>query len=849
MLDKLFHYYDRWIISRPKTVLLVLALLTAVLSSYLPHFKLDASSDSLVLEGDQSLQTFREVGKRYESEDFLIVTVAPTDSLYSDSVLQEIDELRGELERLAPVSSVTSLLDVPLLESPKVALSELADGTKTLRDPNVDKELAAREFKTSPIYKDLLVSADASTTALQVNLKRDPRYIELLEQRERLQQAASEPGATRELEKQAQQAYQAFRDYSSEFSTRQSEFIEEVRRLLEKYENSGAIGTIHLGGVPMIAADMISFVKSDLIVFGSAIAIFMVIILTLIFRRARWVGIPLLVCLTTITVMLGYLAWLDWRLTVVSSNFVALLLIITLSINVHLIVRYRELLAGGEFKSQHQLVRETVRLMFTPCLYTALTTIVAFGSLVVSGIRPVIDFGWMMTIGIGVALLLSFVILPCVLMLLPRQEPLPTGSGGAFTIRFAVVTEHFGRSILLGSAVLAVLAGIGISRLEVENRFIDFFDEDTEIFQGMELVDAQLGGTIPLEILLTREPISSAPADDGFDGGFEDDFAEDFAPGEELDSADFDDDFGDDFGGTTGESADSAWFNRAGLNQVETLHDWLEAQPETGKVLSLATFYKEMRILAGPDIDDIQLQLARRSLSEDIKSIMIDPYLIDELDETRITLRVKETSKELRRKEYLERVHNYLQSELGFSPEDYEVTGMLVLYNNMLQSLYRSQILTIAAVFVAIMLMFFVLFRSLNLALIGVLPNMLAASLVLGGMGLVGIPLDLMTITIAAITIGIGVDDTIHYIHRFKREFALDRDYIASMYRCHGSIGKAMYYTSCTIVFGFAILVLSNFKPSIYFGLLTGVAMLAALMGALLLLPKLIILFKPLGRL
>jgi len=196
----------------------------------------------------------------------------------------------------------------------------------------------------------------------------------------------------------------------------------------------------------------------------------------------------------------------------------------------------------------------------------------------------------------------------------------------------------------------------------------------------------------------------------------------------------------------------------------------------------------------------------------------------------------------------LEQIHDHLTNEMGFAEEEVHLTGLLVMYNNMLQSLFKSQILTLGTVFVAILIMFLFLFRSLKFALVALAPNLLAAGAVLGSMGLIGIPLDIMTITIAAITVGIGVDHAIHYVHRFRKEFPVDRDYIATMYRCHGSIGKAMYYTSVIIIFGFSILALSNFNPSIYFGLLTAGAMLASLLGSMLLLPRLIILVKPMGE-
>jgi hypothetical protein len=414
----------------------------------------------------------------------------------------------------------------------------------------------------------------------------------------------------------------------------------------------------------------------------------------------------------------------------------------------------------------------------------------------------------------------------------------------------------------------------------VENRFIDYFHEDTEIYQGMETIDAELGGTIGLDIILNRPSESSAPAvadgapaandapvdnaaaeqageefdalfgdaefdeaDDNFAAEQGDDFADDFA-------GDFDagfDDFsaGDDFGGSAA-SPQSEWFTVAGMRRIQEVHNYLDSLPETGKVLSLATFYELMQMIMG-NVDDLQLALAQRSLPTSISSILLDPYLSAEVDQARISLRVKETSRSLERDAFLKEVRRHLIDELGFEEEQVRLTGLLVLYNNMLQSLFTSQILTLAAVFVAILAMFMVLFRSFSLAMIALTPNLLAAGAVLGGMGLAGIPLDMMTITIAAITVGIGVDDTIHYVHRFRDEFPRDRNYLQTMYRCHGSIGKAMYYTSVIIVFGFSILALSNFTPSIYFGLLTGLAMIAALMGAMLLLPKLILMIQPLG--
>lgn len=851
MRSKIFPLYERLILQRPLLAILVSLAVIGWLATHIPSFKLDASADSLVLEGDEALKYYREVSKRYQSEDFLLVTYTPDGDLLSDAVLNHIDQLRAELAAVEGVSSVVTILDVPLLQSPPVSLEEVADGSgiRTLRTENIDKELVREELRSSPFYADLLTSADGNTTAIQVNLQRDETYHELLQARNTLREQAAEGQLSEAQTQQLERAEQTFRDYAVKANDRQSALVDTVRGIIDDYRDNA---TLFLGGVPMIAADMITFVKNDLVTFGTGIVIFIVLTMAIIFRRFTWVALPLMTCLLSATFMLGLITWLDWRMTVISSNFVALLLIITLSITIHLVVRYRELLSVNPDWDQRKLARQTAYFMIKPCIYTALTTIVAFASLVFSGIRPVIDFGWMMTVGVTAALCITFIIIPAGLSLLKRPKIEATGARGvSATLRFAVFTEKHGKIILGVSLLITLVSIFGITRLEVENRFIDYFHESTEIYQGMEVIDAQLGGTIPLEIIIDAPAEDSAPAatdkkpavaaaetGDSFEAALSEEFGDDFDAG-------FADDFADDFAGEEGAQG-SVWFNKAGLIRLEEVHDYVDSLDETGKVLSLATSYKLLRQLTS-GIDDIQLALIQRSLPDNIKDILVEPYLDEDLNEARITVRVMETSHTLRRDELLKEIRNHLVNELGFEEERVHLTGMLVLYNNMLQSLYRSQILTIGVVFLAIMVMFTLLFRSLKIALIAITPNLLAAGMVLGGMGLVGIPLDIMTVTIAAITVGIAVDDTIHYVHRFREEFNKDNNYLATMYRCHGSIGKAMFYTSVIICIGFSILALSNFNPSIYFGLLTGVAMFAALLGALLLLPQLLITFKPLG--
>jgi len=846
------HDIYRAIVIRQALLTLVLVLAGAgFFASQIPNIKLDASSDSLVLEGDNALEIYRQTTLRYGSDEYLLVTFKPEGDLLSNESLATIARLSADLNKLDEVTSVTSILDVPLLESPKISLTDLSDAIHTLQDPSVDRNLAAQELKNSPIYKDLLTNAAGNVTMMQVNLVDDVRYRELQTLRDDLRALSHQQPLTASQQDELDLVSQTFKDYVAQANERRDQYIQQVRMILDGYRDHAEI---FLGGVPMIAADMIDFIRSDLNIFGVGLLLFIIALLAVIFHSARWVVLPLLTCVTTIVYMLGYLAYIDWRMTVISSNFVALLLIVTLSICIHLVVRYRELLVERPDDDQESLVMATVEYMAKPCIYTALTTIVAFASLVVSGIRPVIDFGWMMTIGISLALILAFLVLPAGMMLWGKGGAGSSGGGApSITLYFAKLTDHFKNGVLWTALLLLGISAYGVSILQVENRFIDYFDESTEIYQGMETIDSEFGGTIPLDILIKAEPQDQLSDEFGF-GSNDESFADDpFAatdndPFAEADAFAEQDPFGadDPFADEQVSFKQSPWFTVDGLSQIEGIHDYLESLPETGKVLSLGTFYKVVRGLAG-NVDDIQLAVLQNSLPEAIDGFLVSPYLHIENDEARINLRVKETSHSLRRNQFLNDLHDYLVNDAGLKPENIQFTGMLVLYNNMLQSLFKSQIMTLGFVFVAIVLMFLVLFRSLSVALIGIAPNILAAGLVLGFMGLLGMPLDLMTITIAAICVGIGVDDTIHYIHRFKTEFALDGKYRDTMFRSHASIGRAMYYTSATIVIGFSVLTLSNFTPSIYFGILTGVAMLAALLGAMTLLPRLLVLVKPFG--
>ena len=844
MQPSLFKLYDKIILQNPWTAIIVVFVLAIIMALGLPNFKLDASADSLTLEHDDDLNFSREVVQRYGSDNFLIVTFSPSQGvLFDQNNLDTLAALRKDLLQIEGIESVLSMLDVPLLYSPKIDITDLTGELNTLMSEGVDKQLAKTEFLSSPIYKDVILSADGNTTGMMATLNLDETYLQLVSKRDSLRLLRDTDGLSAQQEIQLQEVSAEFLNYRTAKAEVDHKRVAQIRELIEDYRDRA---TIFLGGPDMITADMITFIKSDLTVFGAGILVFIIATLALIFRRIRFVVLPLITCALCLVIILGFLSWIDWRLTVISSNFVLLLLIITLALTIHLIVRYRELQSNNPESNQHKLVSQTVISMAKPCLYTVLTTIVAFTSLVVSDIRPVIDFGWMMTMGISLALVIAFIIIPAGMVLLGKGPHTSLqDNSSAFTAKFAWLTEHYGTLILLTALSLAALSAYGISKLEVENRFIDYFRSDTEIYRGMETIDTALGGTTPLDIII-QAPVFDEPTIND---------VEEFESTDDDYSLDDDYAFEDEYGDMEEELAqddasglaESYWFSSAGLADLEKLQTFIDAQPEVGKVNSLVQLYAIARDLSNRDLNDLEIAIMRQSLSDEIYQQMVAPYLLEDIDEARIQLRAMETGGQLRRAELLEKIHQYAIDEVGIAPENIRFTGILVLYNNMLQSLYKSQIVTLGAVFIGIMIMFLVLFQSVKISIIAILPNFLAAGIVLGSMGIFGIPLDMMTITIAAITVGIGVDHAIHYLTRFKREFSLDSNYIGAMHRAHASIGQALFYTSITIIAGFSILALSNFIPSVYFGLLTGLAMLAALLGSMTLLPQLIILSKPFG--
>ncbi|HED15744.1 MAG TPA: transporter [Gammaproteobacteria bacterium] len=828
MQFSLMRTYRVLVLDRPVTTLALIAILITVSGLYIDQFRLDASADSLVLENNENLRYYRSVNQRYGTEDYVIVTYRPYKALFSDEVLTDLIELSNSLKKIDRVTSVVSILDVPLINSPTVSISDLQKNINTLLTPNVDRALARKEFLESPLYKDLILSADGKTTALQVNFRTDKIYETLLKRREALREKRQDQQLSTAEASELARVSEEFRHYSSIVPVRESQDIKAIRTIMDEHRKSAIL---HLGGIQMITSDMVDFIKHDLFVFGVGVIVFLIVMMAIIFRKLRYILLPLFICLITVIFMLGYLGMTEWSVTVVSSNFISLLLIITLSLNIHLIVRYLELLKLNPEEDQKTLVLETIRTKLVPSFYTAITTIVAFSSLLVSDIRPVIDFGWMMAIGITAGFLFTFTVFPAVLVLLkPKGVSLHCDITGKFTGFFARMVLQRRNFTLYFFIIFTVISIAGVSRLSVENRFIDNFKKSTQIYQGMKVIDQELGGTTPMDIIIDADA----------------DFYQALKEDQQLQ---YEMDFDDDESGEAGLSGTSYWFNMYRLDKISAIHKYLDDLPETGKVLSLDTAMSMLKIVNhGKPLDNYTLSILYKKLPIGIKEALFDPYMSEDGNQLHFSVRIFESDRSLRRNELIKKIRHDLVSKLGLSDQQIHLTGMVVLYNNLLQSLFKSQILTIGAVFVAIMLLFIILFRSLLMATIAIIPNLFAAGMVLGMMGLLNIPLDIMTITIAAITIGIAVDNTIHYIHRFSDEIVKDYDYAATVRRCHNSIGRAMYYTSITVIIGFSILVFSQFMPTIYFGVLTGFAMFVAIIADLALLPLILMIVKPASK-
>ena len=808
----LFNIYKKLIIDFSKFTIFLI-LITICFSLYqAKNFNLDASSDALLLEGDKDLKYLREVNNRYGSKDFLVLTYAPVSSFTEKETILNLQLLKSKIEKLTWVDSVITVIDVPLLKSTDENLMDRLKNYKNLAYPEIDRKRGFEEILNSPIYKNYVISEDGKTSGIVVYLKKDERLAEYIKIKDKYFIQSKETGLSKEEKINYKNFIKEYDEYKNLYNLRNHQNIKEMRDVISKY---GQNAKIHLGGIPMIADDMMSFIKSDILVFT----------LWFIFRNIKWVLMPLLGCSTSVIIMIGLLGFFGWKVTVISSNFIALMLILNMAMNIHLTVRYLQLKKEFPQLSKSEAVLSSSKKMMLPILYTVLTTICAFLSLIFSGIKPIIDFGWMMTLGLLVSLLITFLLLPSLLNIFSQEEEIKIKDTekSVITAFLGSVAKKNKIFIFLTTGLIITASIFGISKLEVENSFINYFNKNTEIYKGMKKIDDELGGTTPLNVIVKFPTSQNNVEDDEFSEWEEDNNKE------------------------NGNKA-KYWFTRDKMDKIIKIHDYLDSLPEIGKVLSFGSILRVAEDLNKKELQSLEIAVLYSKIPKEIKKEIISPYISVEEDEARISVRIKDSLENLRRNDLIKKINTEMVTKLGFEKNEFKLVGVLILFNNLLQSLFKSQILTLGIVMLGILSMFFILFRNLHLSLIGVVPNFIAAIFILGIIGLAEIPLDMMTITIAAITIGIAVDNSIHYIYRFREEFKKINNYNKTIDRCHSTVGIAILNTSITIVFGFSILIMSNFIPTIYFGIFTGVAMLLAMISVLTLLPQLILIFKPFGK-
>ena len=819
----LANFYKKIIVDYSKITILFLVVIVFFSLYQSKNFNLDASSDALLLEGDPDLKYLREVNQTYGSKDFLVLTYTPVASFTEKETILNLQLLKSKIEKLTWVDSVITVIDVPLLKSTDEGLMERLKNYKTLAYPEIDKKRGFEEIINSPIYKNYVISEDGKTSGIVVYLKKDERLAEYIKVKDKYFDQLNDTGLTNKEKINYNKFNKEYEDYKNLYNIRNHQNITEIRDVISKY---GENAKIHLGGIPMIADDMMSYIKYDIIVFGIGVFIFIILTLWFIFRNLKWVIMPLLGCATSVIVMIGLLGFVGWKVTVISSNFIALMLILNMAMNIHLTVRYLQLKKEFPELTKSEAVVNSSKKMMLPILYTVLTTICAFLSLVFSGIKPIIDFGLMMTLGLIISLFVTFLLLPSLINLFSSDNELEIKDTEKSFITSALssFTRNNKISIFGLTLILVFFSVIGIFKLEVENSFINYFDKETEIYKGMKKIDEELGGTTPLNIILKFPKSLKKEKNE------EDEFDE----WEEENEAN--------------EDKAKYWFTRDKMDKIIKVHDYLESLPEIGKVLSFGSILRVAEDLNNKELQSLEIAVLYSKIPESIKREIVSPYISVEKDEARINVRIKDSLEELRRNDLINKIDTELNTKINLEKDEYKLVGVLILFNNLLQSLFKSQILTLGIVILGIFFMFFILFKNVILSLIGVVPNFIAAFFILGIIGLLEIPLDMMTITIAAITIGIAVDNSIHYIYRFREEFKKIKDYNKTLDRCHNTVGIAILNTSITIVFGFSILVLSNFIPTIYFGMFTGIAMLLAMISVLTLLPKLILTFRPFGE-
>ena len=794
-----------------KILISILTLLLIIISVYFTfNIKLDASSDTLVLKNDKTFEYFEYYNNIFPSKNFLILAVK-SDKNIDENYLQNIQKINESIKDLKNVESTLTILDAPILLSNNITLSELANSDiETIRNTNIDNDIILDEFSNSPILKDQLINKDKNLSSIIIYTKKNDNLKEL-----RIKKNQNE--LNKDERKNIETKYNLEK---IKYNNDRDKLILDIRKIISTENNEYKY---YLGGIDMIASDTISFVKNDIKIFGFAVLIFIIVVLFLIYRDIKWVIIPLISTVYSVLFMTGFVGFMKWEITAISSNFISLMLILSISMNIHIVNHYRIHSIDNTITNK---LYYTMTKMFWPCLYTGLTTIVAFSSLLFSNIKPIIDFGFIMVFALLFIFLSSFTILPLLISFFPKIKKDKIKRFFILDLFYKISIKN--TYIIFSINLIFICFSIyGINKLNVENSFINYFKSNTEIHKGMKLIDTELGGTTPIDVIIKfNKDKFDIDINDNIENDDEDLILEDEIFLEE-------DLFSENI-------SEESWFTDEKIITIKKIHQYLESRKEIGKVQSIYSLIEMGNLINKKELTNFEISILYKEIPENYKIRLINPFLSTENNMVKINARVKD-SYEINRNQLIFEIKKYIESEFN-NVDTFEINGLLVLYNNMLQSLFDSQLKSFGIILLAIFVMFLILFQSIKLSIFGMIPNIIASTFILGLIGNLGIPLDIMTITIAAITIGIAVDNTIHYIYRVKEN--KNNIIEESIKKAHNNVGNAVLTTSLTIAFGFSVLILSNFIPTILFGLFTALAMILAMLGVLITLPTLIYKYK-----
>ena len=794
-----------------KILISVFALLLIIISVYFTfNIKLDASSDTLILKNDKTFEYFEYYNNIFPSKNFLILAVKSNKNI-DENYLQNIQKLNEKIKNLKNVESTLTILDAPILLSNNITLSELANSDiETIRNTNIDNDIILDEFSNSPILKDQLINKDKNLTSIIIYTKKNDNLKQL-----RIKKNQNE--LNKDERKNIEKKYNLEK---IKYNNDRDKLILDIRKIISTENNEYKY---YLGGIDMIASDTISFVKNDIKIFGFAVLIFIIFVLFLIYRDIKWVIIPLITTVYSVLFMTGFVGFMKWEITAISSNFISLMLILSISMNIHIVNHYRIHSIDNTITNK---LYYTMTKMFWPCLYTGLTTIVAFSSLLFSNIKPIIDFGFIMVFALLFIFLSSFTILPLLISFFPKIKKDKIKRFFILDLFYKISIKNT-YIIFFINLIFICFSIYGINKLNVENSFINYFKSNTEIHKGMKLIDTELGGTTPIDVIIKFNKdkfdidINDNIENDDEDLIFEDEiFLEEDLFSENI--------------------SEDSWFTDEKIITIKKIHQYLDSRKEIGKVQSIYSLIEMGNLINKKELTNFEISILYKEMPENYKIRLINPFLSTENNMVKINARVKD-SYEINRNQLIFEIKKYIESEFN-NVDTFEINGLLVLYNNMLQSLFDSQLKSFGIILLAIFVMFLILFQSIKLSIFGMIPNIIASTSILGLIGNLGIPLDIMTITIAAITIGIAVDNTIHYIYRVKEN--KNNIIEESIKKAHNNVGNAVLTTSLTIAFGFSVLILSNFIPTILFGLFTALAMILAMLGVLITLPTLIYKYK-----